>query len=350
MGGRRLTGSAAAGSGSGPGSAAGRTPAQGERRATIADVAARAGVSKSAVSFVFNGRRGLSEATTARILHAADDLGWRPSVHARALARSRAQSVGLVIRREAPWMHAGSDILAGLDGLGTALAAAGMALVVRVVSSAAQEEEAYAAFARESSVHLVLLGSLRDGDERPALLDRLGLPFVVADRGAAIAEERRGARLAVRHLAGLGHRRIALVAAGAPHPAEAFLRASRDLGVDAVVRRLDGPASASAATADLLASPGRPTAIVYGTALLAAAGMCAAARGGLPVPGDLSVVALDDGPIAALTTPTLTTVRQDAEAEGRAIGLRLTAGADEPVSLPPAELVVRGSTGPPPPG
>uniref|UniRef100_UPI001E49A4CE LacI family DNA-binding transcriptional regulator n=1 Tax=Desertihabitans aurantiacus TaxID=2282477 RepID=UPI001E49A4CE len=73
------------------------------RRATITDVAARAGVSKTAVSKVLNGTGSISAATRDRVLQAARDLHWRPSAHAVALRRARSQTVALVLNRhEAP--------------------------------------------------------------------------------------------------------------------------------------------------------------------------------------------------------------------------------------------------------
>jgi len=194
-----------AGTGSGPVPARG-VPGAGERRVTISDVAARARVSKSAVSFVFNGRRGLSAATTARIITAADELGWRPSARARALTGNGMRSVGLVIRRE----HAGSardaEIAGFLEGLGTALAHFGAALVVRVVSTRSQEREAYAAFARESHVDVVVIEGSPEDDDRPALLTRLGLRSALADQEPAASgdAEARGRACGLRLAIGWG--------------------------------------------------------------------------------------------------------------------------------------------------
>lgn len=352
-------GSAGPGPGSGPGSgpAAGSTPPPEDRPVTIADVAARARVSKSAVSFVFNGRRGLSAATQARIVRAAEDLGWTPNARARALARRRPRSVGLVIRLDglaaAPW----TDAVGFLEGLGGALASGGTALVVRAVSSSADEEEAYSVFADESQVDVVLVGALGTGEGVPALLTRRGLPFVVADPApahAVSAEREERVRLAIRHLAALGHGRIALVAAERA-PFDALGEEGRLLGVELVPRPLPhpSPAAAEEATAALMTGSPRTTAIVYETGRLAAAGVRAAAALGLTVPAELSVVGLDDDPVAASMAPAVTTVRRDETAWGRACARLLFASidGDRPgvAAVPRAELVVRGSTCPPPP-
>lgn len=329
----------------------------GERRITIADVAARARVSKSAVSFVFNGRRGLSEATTERILRAARELGWRPSARARALARSRPLSAGMVLRRDRMSETGWSDVVGFLDGVGAALAVTDTVLVLRVVSSRADEKEVYAGFVRESQVDCVLVGGLRTDDDRPALLTRLGLPFVVADPVAFAERGDEATRQAVSHLADLGHRRIALVGSGSLVRSrwrrEAFEEETQALGLAAGPRILGDstPASARDATERLLDLTLPPTAIVYETDLLAVAGMGAAERRGLTVPQDLSIVGLDDSPIALVSDPSLTSVRRDAEACGRACGRRLVSliGGDDfdDTPLPQAELMVRGSTAPP---
>lgn len=177
---------------------------QGERRITIADVAARARVSKSAVSFVFNGRRGLSEATTDRILVAARELGWTPSARARALSRSRPRSAGLVLSRDDVAEVTGLDLVGFLDGVGAALAVTDTVLVVRVVSSRTEEKEVYAGFVRESQVDGVLLGGLRSDDDRPALLLRLGLPFVGIDCVATAGAEACGRACGERLVALIG--------------------------------------------------------------------------------------------------------------------------------------------------
>lgn len=191
MGRRRIAGAGLqAGTGSGPVPAQRVVQEAGKSRVTISDVAARARVSKSAVSFVFNGRRGLSEATTARILRAADDLGWTPNARARALSLDRPQSIGLVVGRNGVSRGTCSDLAGFIDGVGTALAATDTALVVRVVSSAEEESAVYTRFVRESQVDGILIVDLRSSGERPDAPTILGLPVVVAERAAQASVRR----------------------------------------------------------------------------------------------------------------------------------------------------------------
>lgn len=333
------------------------------RRTTIGDVAARARVSKSAVSFVFNGRPGVSEAARDRILQAARELDWRPDARARALSRSRAQALGLVIRREPELLSTDPffpQFLAGVEG---GLSERGYALVLQVVDGEETEHAAYHRFARESRVDGVFLTDLRVHDERPEELARLGMPYVLVGPVAPVPgrprpiclDDAAGVRRAVRHLYALGHRRIAHVAGafGYVHSdlrRRAWADEMTQLGLDpepVVVADFTG-ASGARATHELLDLSQPPTAIVYGNDVMAIAGISVATDRGIRVPHDLSVVGFDDVPLAAYVVPPLTTVRQEVVEWGRACARTLVAVVEgrEPddVCLPPVEFVVRGST------
>ena len=347
-----------------PGGTTARTPRSG-RRATIGDVAERAQVSKSAVSFVFNGRSGVSEAARARILEAARELDWRPDSRARALSRSRAQALGLVIRREPELLSTDPFFPHFVAGVESALSGCGYALMLQVVDGEESERTAYHQFARESRVDGVFLTDLRTDDERPAALDRLGVPYVLVGPVAPVegrprplgVDDEAGVRRAVRHLYALGHRRIAHVA-GAPGYVHSDVRRHgwaaelRELGLtpDLVVAADFSGASGARATHELLDLPQPPTAIVYGNDLMAIAGISVATDRGIRVPDDLSVVGFDDVPLAAYVVPPLTTVRQEVLEWGRACARTLVSVVEgrepEEPSLPPGEFVVRGSTGP----
>lgn len=335
------------------------------RKITIGDVAARAQVSKSAVSFVFNGRGGVGEAARARILQAAADLNWKPDARARALSRSRAQALGYIVRREPELFSTDPFFPQFIAGVESALSSEGYALVLQVVDSAQTEKAAYEGLAREARVDGVFLGDLRIRDERPAELLELGLPYVlvgpatpVPDGPAPIGlDDAAGVRRAVRHLSALGHRRIAHVGGADRYVhSEVRRRAWAEemalLGLDpgtVVVADFTGAAGARA-THELLDLAAPPTAIVYANDLMAIAGMSAAIDRGLRVPADLSIVGFDDIPLAPYVVPPLTTVRQDVIEWGRACARTLVALVEgrepEPVSLPPVEFVMRGSTGP----
>lgn len=332
------------------------------RKVTIGDVASRAGVSKSAVSFVFNGRPGVGEETKARILEAARELDWRPDARARALSRSRAQALGLVIRREPELLSTDPFFPQFVAGVESFLSTVDYALVLQVVGDAQAERDAYSRFAHEARVDGVFLTDLRIEDERPAELAGLGMPCVLLGTGSGDEDtapigldDGAGIRRAVRHLHALGHRRIAHVAGpdGYVHSQtrrDAWADELVHLGLapDLVVRADFTGASGSRATHELLDHPEPPSAIIYANDLMAIAGISAAIDRGLRVPQDLSVVGFDDIPLAPYIIPPLTTVRQDVFQWGHECARTLVAIVEgqEPgaADLPPVDFVVRGST------
>jgi DNA-binding LacI/PurR family transcriptional regulator len=336
------------------------------RRPTIEDVARLAGVSKGAVSIALNGHAGVADTTRARISEAARTLSWRPSLHARALLASRSFALGLVISRPPELLAADPFFSAFLAGVESILASRGLALVLQVVDEDAEAEAAsYRRLAHEGRVDGVLLTDLRVDDPRFAWLTELNLPAVAVGRPTSGCPfpwldtgDRGGVREAVRHLIGLGHRRIAHVG-GAPGYVHSVARRRawedelRAHGLEPelfIAGDFTGQGGA-AATRQLLERRPRPTAIVYANDLMAIAGMAAAVEVGLALPDQLSVVGVDDIPLAAHVRPALTTVRQDATDWGRAAARSLVALVDgeslPEVMLAPVTFVERSSTSAP---
>jgi DNA-binding LacI/PurR family transcriptional regulator len=335
------------------------------RRPTINDVARRASVSKGAVSFALNDRPGVADATRKRILRAARDLGWQPSAGARALSRARAGAFGLILRRDPTLLGADPFFIRFVAGVETVLGASGCALLLQMVATPDQEEEAYRHAAEARRVDGVFLLDLRRRDPRFALVSSLGLsalavgapigrcpfPSLGRDDGAGVEE-------AIEHLLELGHRRIAWVG-GAPgyvHSISrlaAYRRALRRAGLDPGLElRGDFTGESGArATHRLLDLDEPPTAVLYANDLMAVAGMGAARERGLRLPRDLSVVGFDDIDLAAHLAPPLTTIHQDPVPWGRAAAELLLAALDgeppPPAPLEPDRLVVRGSTAAP---
>src|SRR5918998_6271015 len=209
--------------------------ADGRRRPTISDVAARAGVSSAAVSFAMNGRPGVGEPTRRRILAAAAELGWHPSAHARALTEARARAIGLVLARPVEQLEVDPFFVRFLAGIERTLARTDHALVLRVTTGDV-DLEAYARFAATGRVDGFLVCDPELKDPRFELLASAGLPVVVAGRPASPCpfpfletDHARGIAAAVEHLVALGHRDIAFVGGFARHEhVQARLRAWRE--------------------------------------------------------------------------------------------------------------------------
>ncbi|MFF7728968.1 LacI family DNA-binding transcriptional regulator [Streptomyces sp. NPDC008001] len=343
-----------------------RTPA---RRPTIKDIARRAGVSESAVSFALNGRPGVSAATRERVRRVAEQLGWQPSTAARALSGEGAATVGLVLARPACTLGVESFFLQLVSGVQEALAARRFGLLFQVVEDPGAECAVYRRWWAERRVDGLLVVDPRTADPRPELLAELGLPAVVigapaatAPPGAAIstvwADDAGAMASVVAHLHALGHRRVVHIA-GLPDLAHTRRRidslrtAAARLGL-AEARSVTtdySDAQGAEATRRVLADPDPPTALVYDNDVMAVAGLAAAAERGLSVPGDLSVVAWDDSALCRHAHPTLTALTRDTAAFGRRAAESLLALLDggPPLSIQDARprLTPRGSTAPP---
>ncbi|AVV44906.1 LacI family transcriptional regulator [Streptomyces sp. P3] len=336
-------------------------------RVTIKDVAARAGVSKGAVSLAFNRKPGLSEATRDRIFTAARELGWEPNLTARSLSSSRVDVVGLAICRPARMLGLEPFYMDFVSGVESVLTEHSCSLLLRLVRSVEEEAGLQESWWRGRQIGGSILVDFRADDPRVAVVERLGMPAVAVghpsltggltsvwtDDATAVTE-------AVRYLAALGHRRIARVggAASLGHTVmrtAAFDAAARRLGLAGarqVATDYSGEAGARATRSMLTAAPSdRPTAIVYDNDIMAVAGLAVAAEMGLAVPGDVSLLAWDDSQLCRLTHPTLSAMSHDvhgfgAEAARTLFGV-LTGSGPRSHPVPTPVLTPRGSTAPP---
>jgi DNA-binding LacI/PurR family transcriptional regulator len=351
-----------------------RKSSGGSGKPTIADVAALAGVSVSAVSKVVNGRGGISAPTRQRVLDAAAKLQWSPSATAVALRGARTRAIGMVSARSADVLATDPHFSVLISGIERALAPADYGLLLHIVGEEPDaEERAYRRLARDRRVDGVILTESRIGDRRFELLRELRLPAVLV--GAPWREDpvvcvqapdqHAGVEQAVGHLCSLGHRHIAYVA-GPEDRVHTVLRrrvfeetlARGGLAPVHVASTGFTPREAVAAVERLLvdaAPPPRPTAILFANDTMAVAGLGAARRMGFEVPQDLSVIGYDDLPLGSMVHPRLTTVSQDLTEMGHAAASEMFRLIDpdvvagrERAALRAPRLVVRESTGPAP--
>jgi LacI family transcriptional regulator len=328
--------------------------------ASIREVARLSGVSVATVSRVLNGTAPVADATRRRVLAGVRELDYVPNAAARTLVRRRSQIVGVVVNTGAehpdlkhPFF---GDVLAGLK---QALGARGYDLLIFT------GEQGFARRALQHQVEgLALMGvDRRDRDLQAALRCRLPLVTVDLDvrgprAGYVTSDNVDGARAATRHLARLGHERIATIT-GLEHTKPAIdrlygyreeLAAQRLAYRDTYVRAGDFYASSGHEQMHRLLRLRRPpTAVFAASDEMAIGAIGAIQEAGLAVPEDLSVVGFDDIESAALIRPPITTVRQDKVALGRVAGDALIALVEDDAALPPAvslpvELVVRRST------
>jgi DNA-binding LacI/PurR family transcriptional regulator len=331
------------------------------RRPTMRDVAARVGVSQTLVSLVFRNAPGASAQTRERVLRAAAELGYRPDTAAQVLRRNRSRHLGVLFTLRQPF---DADLV---EALYPAAERHGYRVVLSAIGAGRDDRQAVEELLSYRSEALILDGTTIQAAE----LARLAGDLPIVDIGrrttagtvdvVRVADER-GARLAVDHLVGLGHRSIVHVDGG-DQPAAAerrrgYQRAMRVHGLAPEVCVLPGDytgESGAAAARQLLRDGPLPTAIFAANDRCAHGALDVFHQAGLAVPADLSVVGYDDSDIARLSFVNLTTVHQDAalmaEEAVRAVIERLDHGRTEPrdIVLDPS-LVIRATTGPPRPG
>ena len=341
-------------------------PARPPGRPTMEDVAERAGVSRALVSLVINGSPKVSEQKRRRVREAARALGYRPNLMARSLAQQRTRIIGVLVNDlRNPFF---AEVVEGIE-----MAAESGEFGIVVLNGRrdrGRELTAVETLVQLQVEGLALVGAQLDGDDLDEITDIVPTVVVASDLGrpvdhsgvdTIVTDGRRGAELVVEHLASLGHERI-LHIDGAGNASAAERRQGYRRGMEAaglgeladVRTGGDDEAAAFAAIDEILAEPAPPTAVFAFNDLLAAGVLDRLDDAGVPVPGGMSLVGFDNTFISALHHLALTTVNQPRLTMGRmavdALLERLNDGRDEPVrhTLEP-ELVVRGTTGPPPP-
>jgi DNA-binding LacI/PurR family transcriptional regulator len=333
-------------------------------RPTISDIAARAGVSKAAVSYALNGRRGVSPATQARVVAIAEELGWTANNAARVLSGARAGVIGLVLARPAQTLGLEPFFMEFISGLEQELSGRDTALLLQLVPDHAAGLKTYARWQGARQVDGAIVVDLHEDDDRLAPLEEMGLPFVVVGDArdhpgitCVWTDEIAGMAQILEYLAALGHRRIGRVAGleRLRHTAQrtrAFHEAAERLGLEEVMQQSDYSGEDSTrATRLLLAQRDAPTAIVYDNDVMAVAGLAVAGEMGIDVPRQLSVVSWGDSALSRLTHPAVTALAHDSMAYGAHAARRLLEvvdGAPPRAHLDSAHtLVPRGSTSPP---
>ena len=334
-------------------------------KVTLQSIADRVGVSRMTVSNAFSRPDQLSTELRERILAAADELGYvGPDPAARALARGRSGSVGLLLNDRLRQTFEDAIASEFFASVADALADNGLALTLLTPSS----REGFVP-SRDVAMDGALVYICEPDSTDLAWLDRRALPQVSVDQNkregvtSVNVDDQGGARAAAQHLVDLGHRSVGILTLSTSEgdlslnfPAHERMlgwRAALDAaGIEPIVASCPylPTTAAREAARELLARPDRPTAVVCFSDAFAVGVLQAAEELGLDVPADLSIVGSDDSPLATYSRPTLTTVRQDVALKGRAAvdAILATMAGEQPADvLLPTSLVVRESTAPP---
>jgi DNA-binding LacI/PurR family transcriptional regulator len=341
------------------------------RRVTMQDVAERANVSKTAVSFAFNDTSRLSEPTLRHILEVATELGYSQDPAARMLRTRRTNSLGLLLPQQLDLVLANPYYTQFLQGIGQTCNREGFTLLLAPpLRGSMLKSIPYAAVDG-----FIVSGLEYDRGEVSALKQR-DIPFVLVDSehhdgvSSVEIEDGRGMEMLVDHLLSLGHRRIAFLAfeTGVPGGYGNWRGPAQRRASGAVVALakygLSLESEGIAVREVACTRPGgeqalreiwggdlRPTAIVCFSDVIALGVLDAAHELGLSIPGDVSVTGFDDLAEAQLAQPSLTTVRQPIETKGRLAAEYLveSISAGEPSRVHRQELhtalLLRNSTG-----
>lgn len=338
-------------------------------RASIVDVAQRAGVSVATVSRALRDMPNVSKSTRDRVLRAAQELRYAASPLASGLVTGRVRSVGVVLPYAGRWFFA--EVIRGIE---EALRDHGYDLVLHVVSDGQRRADFFESLPVRRRVDALLVVALPLDEHERDILRSLHLPL------AAVAEPIDGlhgeyvdnvgaAKLAVQHLVNLGHTRIASIGGDLHGPERFSVPGLRQSGFRAAMAdagltvrpewEVDGGFTAHggelAMTSLLSQSGGRPTGVFCQSDEMAFGALKALRKSGLRVPEDVSIIGVDDHELADIFD--VTTVAQPVVAQGAAAArwvvqqLEKTADAEPPASgenLHPVRLVLRGSTGPAP--
>ncbi len=335
---------------------------------TIRDIAKLAGVSRSTVSLVINDDPRISAETKARVLKVIDKAGYEPNTMARGLARRRADAVVVVLPKTDSHVFADFYFAEAISGISSGLSEAGFRLLIEIADDRFLKDRTHTRLIRKGGVDgMLLLGTIAEDAFVQELVD-MHAPLVLVNsmrEGAAavVADNRTGARDMVRHVLGLGHRRLALIGGlenttVGEERSRGMADALREAGIsiDAVPRLWGNfsEESGAAAARELLALRPRPTALVVANDTMAIGAMRVAQEElGLEVPGDLTVVGADDIRLTTYVRPRLTTISQPIYEIGIRATRMLLEGLENKdlparTEVMPTQLVLRESSGPPP--
>lgn len=330
------------------------------RRVTIADIAARAGVTSGAVSMAINGKPGVSDTTRARILQVASEMNWRPSHAAQALMGKDAEAIGLVLARPAELVGEEIFFAKFIAGVQSALSSQGYSLMLQMAEDLSGEREIHRGWVADGRVDGLILLDPRTDDPRIESLFELDIPAVVVggnvdrDRVRSVHTDNAGAmQLIMQHLTDLGHQRVAFVTGDQSfHHTQERMASFTSFCIDNGVwgQTLPGnfdPSTSRSATERLMTSPQPPTALIYDSEVMAVAGVSVLTARGVAIPGDVSVVSREDSSTCQVLHPTVTALDRDAVSLGRSAAADILALIGKPhpdISVRPMHVVHREST------
>lgn len=327
-------------------------------KVTSLQVAARAGVSQSAVSRVFTPGASASAKTVAAVKKAAEELGYRPNRMARAMITGKSRVIGLVVA----YLDNQFYPLA-LELLSTALQAQGYHILVFTAANSRGEVDEVMQELLDYQVDGIITASVGMTSDLTRRCADAGIPVVMFNRGqngsgvsAVTSANVKGGAAVAEFLLGAGHQHFAHISGWAGSSTGQDRQAGFCAALaahDIAPRVIDGMfdrETAMRATRALMEGAAPPDAIFVGNDHMAFAVLDTLRHDiGAEVPGDVAVVGYDDVPLAAWPAYDLTTMRQPVNQMVTATVRALLSRIDDPTT-PPARieidspLIRRGTT------
>jgi LacI family transcriptional regulator len=301
-----------------------------KRESSAIDVAKKAGVSRTTVSFVLNNTPGkiISEATRQKVLRAAEELEYIPNETARNLAMTRHHSIGLFICHTHS-VFSDAYIISLIEGMSKILNKHRFQLILQPLKLTQSD---YLSLAKQDNVDGVILLNTHDNDEGLTEIVQSGFPLVVigslSNRNILQVdiENYSAARAVTQYLISLGHKKIGMIA----HAAQVYYASRerirgyketlRDTGLeyrDEWVKIGDFSEESGYKTmAEILSLPDRPSAVFTGNDMIAYGAVKAIKDSGMDIPEDMSIAGFDDDFLSRYLNPPLTTMSLPAASLG----------------------------------
>ena len=338
-------------------------------RVTIQEIARRAGVSKTSVSFAFNKPEQLSEQTLARILAVADELGYNPDPIASNLKTRQTGCIGILLPQPLPLIARNTHTMAFLEGVGEVCQEEGLSVMLVPPHKGSLRH----AILRAAVDGFLTLG-LETFRDTMQILQQRDMPFVMVDSDPVEGipcvniDDQGGAYAAMQHVLVQGHRKIAILgirsgtfghyrayAGTLRRRIDGYQAALGEVGLSLSSRNvrlvececdLEGGYTAFR---EIYANKWRPTAIVTMADVLAIGAMQAAREMGIVIPEEVAVIGYDDTPASRLVHPPLSTIHQPTAEKGRVAASALIQMLKNSDSQPqhivlPVRLIERGSS------
>lgn len=329
-------------------------------KVNLAEVARLAGVGLGTASRAMSNSPGVAPATRRKVLDVAERLSYVVSPEASSLAKGTTGRVALVVPHLSRWFF-GTMV----EGLESVLSGADLDVLLYHVSDLADRHDFFHRLPARRKVDAVVVVAFQVDELERKRLELMGVQIVAAGGQSATypytcIDDQAAGRQAVDHLIHLGHRRIAMLESVDPDQptlisrrTSAYHSALAEAGIpvdpELIVTNDWGGEQGASSMAQLLSLKNPPTAVYAHSDEVALGAIRTLRRVGLRIPQDVSVIGIDDHPLAHLTD--LTTIRQPVYEQGVSAGemlLSLLRGDDANLGVTmPTQLIIRSTTGPP---